>query len=70
MVEYEQNYQRHKDYVVITELCRYSNVYTQHSVCPLVYKRCTEENCPLFYCVNLQDCDKAADCVCDANGIY
>ena len=62
--------QRHKDFCVIFDLCRYSDKYNINATCPLITKRCTEENCPLFFCVNLRDCDKAADITADNYGIY
>lgn len=62
--------QRHKDFGIISDLCRFSDNHVINATCPLINKRCSENNCPLFYCVNLRDCDKAADITADNYGIY
>ena len=62
--------QRKKDFTYISELCKYSEIYVKNSTCPLILKRCNNENCPLFFCVNIHDCDVTADIVADNNRIY
>ena len=41
--------QREKDFTYISELCKYSEIYVKNSTCPLILKRCNNENCPLFF---------------------
>lgn len=66
----ESDIQREKDLVKIFDLCRYSEKHVNNAICPLLNSRCKKDSCPLFYCVNVRDCDKAADICLDRGGFY
>ena len=51
--------QRILDFDVIKDLCKFSSL----DKCPLVFKTCNFDNCPLFYIVSLDDCDYAVECL-------
>lgn len=66
----ESDRQREKDLVKIFDLCRFSENYIKNAICPLIDSRCKKDNCPLFFCISIRDCDKAADICLDRGGIY
>ena len=66
----ESDVQREKDLAKIFDLCRYSENHVNNAICPLLDSQCKKDSCPLFYCVNVRDCDKAADICLDRGGIY
>lgn len=53
--------QRYLDFAKIKELCKF---YSSDK-CPLVFKTCNVENCPLFIVVTLKDCDDVVSFIAD-----